>query len=96
MNRAALVTLAIGQPYLANWQKYCAANWQAYSQKHRFDLHVITEPLDHSPLAASRSPAWQKCLVLSQDFARRYRQVVLLDSDIAINTEFSPAAGGAR
>src|SRR5437016_12929944 len=90
LKEGALVTLAIGEHYLSNWQKYCAADWQAYAAKHGYDLIVITEPLDRSPRAMARSPAWQKCLVLSQEFARQYHQIVLLDSDIAINAATAP------
>jgi len=86
----ALVALAIGEPYLANWQKYSAPSWQDYAKKHGYDLIVLTEPLDRSPLAAARSPAWQKCLVLGQDCMAHYRQVVLLDCDIAINADTAP------
>lgn len=89
MSDVALVALAIGQPYLSNWQKYCAAGWQAYAQKHQLDLILVTEPIDRSPFALSRSPAWQKCLLLGQDFSRNYRQLVILDCDIAINGSVS-------
>jgi hypothetical protein len=51
---------------------------------------VVAAPLDSSALAQSRSLAWQKCLVLSQELARAYRQVALLDSDIVINHEAAP------
>jgi hypothetical protein len=90
MNESAIVTLAIGEPYFSNWNTYCAANWRAYAERHGFDLIVLTEPLDLSPRAAARSTSWQKCLVLSQAFAARYRQIVLLDSDIAINANIAP------
>ena len=81
MNKSALVTLAIGEPYLSNWARICSEKWQAYAARHGFDLIVVTEPF----VPSDRSPAWQKCLVLSQDFAQKYRRIVLLDSDIAIN-----------
>src|SRR5687767_1985790 len=90
MNENAIVTLAIGEPYLSNWQKYCAAHWQEYAGKHQFDLIVLTEPLDRSPVALARSPSWQKCLIWGQDFARQYRQLVVLDCDIAINPRLAP------
>jgi hypothetical protein len=86
----AMVTLAIGEPYLSHWKKYSAAGWQEYAPKSGYDLIVLTEALDHATLAMARSPAWQKCLVLSQDFAAKYRQVILLDCDIAINTLTAP------
>jgi hypothetical protein len=90
MNENAIVTLAIGESYLRLWQKYCASSWQAYARKYQFDLIVLTEPLDYSTIASSRSVAWQKCLTLSQPFAQHYRQVVLLDCDIVINHEQAP------
>lgn len=90
MNSAAIVTLVIGDAHREAWLKYSAANWQAYAQKHQLDLIAIDEPLDHSPRALARSPAWQKCLVLSQDFAKQYRQIILIDSDIVINVEDAP------
>ncbi len=84
-NSTAIVTLAIGQPHLANWQRYCEANWRRYAASHHLDLIVVTQPLDSSPRGLSRSLAWQKCLVLSQEFASQYRQIAILDADIAIN-----------
>jgi hypothetical protein len=90
MPDAAIVTLAIGEPYLSNWQKFCEAHWRTYAARHQFDLFVITEPFDRSASALSRSPAWQKCLVWGQAFARQYRQIILLDSDIAINPRTAP------
>src|SRR5688572_19595633 len=90
MNETAIASLAIGEPYYSNWQKYCAAGWKAYAAKHQLDLIVITEALDRSPLAAGRSPAWQKCLVAGQEFALKYRQIVLLDCDVAINPRLAP------
>jgi hypothetical protein len=90
MNQAALVVLAIGQECLARWRKYCEAGWRAYALKHGFDLIVVSEALDRSPRAAARSPSWQKCLVLSQEFARPYSQIVLLDSDVVVNTALAP------
>jgi hypothetical protein len=84
-NSAAIVTLAIGQPHWTNWQRYCEANWRRYAASHNLDLIVVTHPLDSSPRGLSRSFSWQKCLVLSQEFASHYRQLAILDADIAIN-----------
>jgi len=90
MNDTALVTLAIGQRHLLNWKKYCEAGWRAYAHKHQMDVIVVSEPLDQSEQAQVRSPSWQKCLVLSQPWAAQYRQIVLLDSDVAINAVIAP------
>jgi hypothetical protein len=81
MNETAIVTIAIGEPYLSNWTRFCSHDWQTYAARHGLDLIVISQPFEQS----GRSPAWQKCLVLSQEFAAKYRQVVLVDADVAIN-----------
>jgi hypothetical protein len=89
-NETAVVTLVIGEQHLSYWRKYCQPTWETYARKSNYDLIVISEPLDKSAEASSRSPAWQKCLVLSQPFAAQYRQIVLLDSDIVINAAAAP------
>jgi len=62
----------------------------AYAQKHNLDLIVVNDPLDRSQRGLSRSIAWQKCLVLSQDWSAQYQQIVLMDCDIAINHVDAP------
>jgi hypothetical protein len=90
MKQAALVTLALGQRHLDYWRTWCEPGWRQYAARCGYDLVLLTEPLDRSPAAAGRSPAWQKCLVLGQPFAANYRQLVLLDSDIVINVAAAP------
>jgi len=86
----AIVTLAIGRRYQKNWEWLCRSNWQKYADKHGYDLLCIDQPLDRSERAQKRSPAWQKCLVLSQDFSERYEQIAWVDSDILINYHIAP------
>jgi hypothetical protein len=83
--RKAIVTLCVGQRYQQRWNTLCARNWQQYADRHGYDVICIDAPLDHSPRARSRSPAWQKCLILGDERVRRYPQVVWMDSDILIN-----------
>jgi hypothetical protein len=85
--KKALVTLAIGSKHLSNFKNFCYDSWNTYAQKHNLDLVVITNPLDVSPRAQSRSPAWQKSLILSQQEVREYTQVAWVDSDILINPQ---------
>lgn len=86
----ALVTLAIGQSYLDKWQTLCQPNWQKYAERHGYDIICIDVPLDESDRAKSRSPAWQKCLILSQPFAEQYERLVWIDADILINAAIAP------
>jgi hypothetical protein len=86
----AIVTLAIGDKYLKQWKELCQSNWLAYASKQGYDLICIDQPLDSSERAKKRSPAWQKCLILSQDFSKKYERIVWIDSDILINPVHAP------
>jgi hypothetical protein len=83
--RAAIVTLALGSRYRNAWRRRCRANWEAYAGRHGYDVLCLEQPLDRSARARSRSPAWQKCLILGQPFARRYERIVWMDADVLIN-----------
>jgi hypothetical protein len=84
---AAIATLAIGDAFQDVWHRVARPSWEVYAQRHGMDIIAVGEPLDPSDRAARRSPAWQKCLVLSQVWSRRYERIVWLDADIVINTE---------
>ncbi len=90
----ALVTLAIGKRFRDRWNLICRDNWQAYADRHGYDLICIEDPLDDSERARARSPAWQKCLILSQPFVGEYERVVWLDSDILINPDAPDVGAG--
>lgn len=83
--KKAIVTLTIGKKYIRNFRRFCDGPWKAYAQKHSLDLIVLTDSLDSTSRAQSRSPAWQKCLILSQREIQKYDQVAWVDSDILIN-----------
>ena len=83
--KKAIVTLNIGQQYQNAWRNTCRKGWQAYCERHGYDLVNIDKRLDTSERANKRSPAWQKLLILGQDWAANYDRVVWVDSDILIN-----------
>ena len=85
MTKKAIVTLAIGRSYSERFDELCLKNWTGYAERHAFDLVVIKEPLDSTERAKTRSPAWQKCLILSVPQLADYERVVWVDSDICIN-----------
>jgi hypothetical protein len=83
--KKAIVTLAIGKSYEAMFEQYCKPLWSLYAEKHGLDFILITQHLDNSPRAQSRTPAWQKCLIFSDPRVQKYEQVVWIDTDILIN-----------
>jgi hypothetical protein len=83
--KTAIVTIAIGAAYSARWQSHCEPGWSRYAARYGFQLIVVDRPLDQTPRASARSPAWQKCLVLRPDVAGSFDRVVWIDSDILIN-----------
>ncbi|MDJ1175404.1 hypothetical protein [Roseofilum capinflatum] len=83
--KKVIVTLAIGQSYLERWYRLCYTNWQRYAELQGYDLICINSPLDKYSRGKSRSPCWQKCLILGDKRVKKYDRVVWLDSDILIN-----------
>lgn len=89
-NRKAIVTLAIGDEYFSNWKNICESNWRRYAEKYSFDLICIDKPLDNSSIRKARFLSWQKCLILSQEYAKKYDRILWMDSDILINNSSAP------
>lgn len=87
--KKAIVTLTIGAEYERLFDVYCRFNWEKYCDKYGYDLIIINNPLDNSLRAAKRSPAWQKLLILSQEWSANYEIIVWIDADVLINTKHS-------
>jgi hypothetical protein len=85
VSKNAIATLAVGAAYAERFEQFCRKNWLAYTERHGFDLVVIKEPLDVSERARSRSPSWQKCLILGLPEMADYERVVWVDSDFYLN-----------
>jgi hypothetical protein len=83
----ALVTLLVGEKYVQNHRRYFYPGWRKYADRHGLDLVIIDRPLDESARARSRSPAWQKCLVLEHPEVRKYEQVAWVDADVMIRED---------
>jgi hypothetical protein len=92
--KAGIVTIAVGDAYLSRWRAYCKPGWSRYAERYDFELIVIDGPLDQTPRAAARSPAWQKCLVLRPDIAGSFDRIIWIDSDVLINDRAPSIAEG--
>lgn len=89
-NTKAIVTLAIGS-HATTWKNICKTNWETYAKRYGYDLICLDHALDTSIRALKRSPAWQKCLILSQSWSNQYDQLVWIDADILINLSTAPS-----
>lgn len=83
--KKALVTLAVGKRFARMVKEFCHTNWKMYAEKYNYDLIIIEDLLDNTEFGKSRCAAWQKCLVLSQEWSQKYDKIVWLDTDIIIN-----------
>ena len=90
----AIATLALGERYLRPWQEVCEPGCRAYANAHGYDVVCLTTPPDGSARARSRSPAWQKCLILSQPELEGYDRVVWVDADVVINPDAPSVVAG--
>lgn len=84
-HRQAIVTVLVGETYVETWRVLCQPNWQAYADRHGFDLIVIAHLPDMSERGQGRSPAWQKLLVLDQPWSSAYERIVWVDADIVMS-----------
>ena len=89
MNKC-LVTLTLGESYKERFEEFSRASWVSYCNRHSIQLIVLDKPLDDSLRAQKRSPAWQKLLILSQDWSDSFDQIAWVDSDIVINSQRAP------
>lgn len=53
-HRQAIVTVLVGETYVETWQVLCQPNWQAYADRHGFDLIVIAHLPDMSERGQGR------------------------------------------
>jgi hypothetical protein len=81
----AIVSLVIGDAYLSAWRKHCQPNWQAYAERHGFDLIIFTEPLDKSESAGHRPLNWQKLLLDRDPRVKKHSNILWLDADVVVN-----------
>jgi hypothetical protein len=73
--------------YEGQWQQLCAENWTRWADQHGYDVRMFNQPLDHSPKAQGRAPAWQKLLVMASPELKAYDSCLWVDADILIHPQ---------
>ncbi|MHA1597602.1 MAG: hypothetical protein ACTSV1_02675 [Alphaproteobacteria bacterium] len=86
----ALVTLAIGDRYVDEFEQQVSASWRAYGERHGYDIIVLTDVIDTSCDLSRKSLHWQKLLIGLVPGVSDYEHVVWLDTDILINPRTAP------
>jgi predicted O-methyltransferase YrrM len=81
----ALVTICRRDEYYPVWEAMCRPSWEHYCALHGVDLIVVTGRLDSSERGDSRSPSWEKLLVLEEPWAQNYERVVWLGEEVVIS-----------
>ena len=79
-----LVTLAIGDKYLEEYNRLFRKSQEEYAKKHGYDFMVITDYLDKT-CQVKDAISFNKILVCSQPWSEKYEFIVFIDADILIN-----------
>lgn len=84
-----LVTLAIGENYLKEYNLIWMKSQSNYAAKHGYDFKVITEYLDTTYIHPHQI-SFHKLLVGCQPWSNMYDYIIFIDADIYINPDSPP------
>lgn len=86
-----IVTIAIGEEYLKNFEKFSLPTWSKYCERHNLGLIIFTHPLIESNAQNWKKANWQKLLIgkFIQQKNIEINNICFLDVDILIN-HYSP------
>jgi hypothetical protein len=80
----AIVTFAIGETYLAEYNKLFRPSVTDYCKRNNYDLFVLEDYLDNT-MKHKDMISLNKLLVCNQEWTKGYKFIVILDADILIN-----------
>ena len=92
--KVLLITLAIGDRYLAIYNNLFRKSQEEYARKHGYDFMIITNYISGDtqfPIQHPHLISFQKILVCSQSFSSRYDYIIFIDADVLINVIKTPA-----
>ena len=89
--KVLLVTIAIGQQYLKEYELLFKESQQNYAKKQGYDFKVITDFLDKDKNNMYKSTiSFNKILVCNQEWSNNYDFIIFIDADILININSPP------
>ncbi len=82
-----LVTIAIGDKYLSEWQQHAMSGWKVYCERHDLGLIVFDQEMLEKDSEVWKKATWQKLLIADQlaDAGLKIANVCYLDTDILIS-----------
>ena len=87
--KVLLVTIVIGDEYLATYNKLFRSSQEEYAKKHDYDFKVLTDYL-YPHLKHPGTIYFNKILVCSQEWSANYDFIIFIDADILINIHSPP------
>ena len=89
--KVLLVTIAIGNQYLRQYELLFKTSQENYAKKCGYDFKVITDFLDKDKDNKYNSTiSFNKILVCSQEWSNNYDFIIFVDADILININSPP------
>ena len=82
--KVLLVTIAVGEKYLTEYNNLFYESQYNYAKKHGYDFKVITDFLDKN-IKESSTISFNKILVCNQEWSNDYDFIIFIDADILIN-----------
>lgn len=77
----------MGGKFQAEFKNSFRPAWERYAERHGLGMVVLDSPLDESPRAAARSPAWQKLIVHTAPETAGYQRLAWIDADVMIRPD---------
>ena len=87
--KVLLVTIAIGEKYLEEYNTLFYESQKKYALKHGYDFKVVTEYLDKN-IQIRSTISFNKILVCGQEWSAAYDFIIFIDADIIINSNAPP------
>lgn len=89
--KVLLVTLAIGEAYLKQYELLFKQSQENYAKRYKYDFKVITDFLDKDKNNQLKSTiTFNKILVCSQEWSKDYDLIIFVDADILISVWAPP------
>ncbi|HAO64412.1 TPA: hypothetical protein DCQ44_00325 [Candidatus Taylorbacteria bacterium] len=85
--KVALVTAAIGQKYLDEYNRKYRPSQERFASKIGAPLFVITDFIDKGPKAKTWHPAWQALLIFEIPELREFDYLMWIDGDIYVRED---------